>query len=332
MSNTAEVISIKPSQKQKKWRIERAQAEARAELKIFKRDFFEHLPHEICNVLDSLIWRWRSYDWFEDAWNEYRKQVLDAAENGGKIKVPGSVFNKYINDQVKKNFEQEEEMLLCHEDLLLEDYLAHSGIKGMHWGIRRYQNSDGTLTEEGKRRYLKGYNDSIKKTDTIETKIKTLDKKNFKDEKDYEKALNKLKQERKESKATTKSIEKNSEHYFNEEKWQKDIAEQYGEQKTILLEGKNITDIIANRLGPKTYSKKINNNDYSKMSDDELRKKINRMSLEKQYAELHGDNKYVMSGRELSREIIQSTGAVLGIAASGVTIALMLQKLFNRGA
>lgn len=31
-------------------------------------------------------------------------------------------------------------------------YLAHHGILGMHWGIRRYQNRDGTLTEAGKRR------------------------------------------------------------------------------------------------------------------------------------------------------------------------------------
>jgi hypothetical protein len=33
--------------------------------------------------------------------------------------------------------------------------LQHWGIKGMKWGVRRYQNSDGTLTDAGKRRYAK---------------------------------------------------------------------------------------------------------------------------------------------------------------------------------
>lgn len=30
------------------------------------------------------------------------------------------------------------------------DYLAHHGIKGQKWGVRRYQNPDGTLTSEGR--------------------------------------------------------------------------------------------------------------------------------------------------------------------------------------
>ena len=33
--------------------------------------------------------------------------------------------------------------------------LYHSGIKGMKWGIRRFQNEDGSLTEAGKKRYGK---------------------------------------------------------------------------------------------------------------------------------------------------------------------------------
>lgn len=42
-----------------------------------------------------------------------------------------------------------------------ESYLAHWGIKGMKWGIRRFRNKDGSLTPAGKNRY---YDDEGKST------------------------------------------------------------------------------------------------------------------------------------------------------------------------
>lgn len=35
----------------------------------------------------------------------------------------------------------------------MSDYISHFGVKGMKWGIRRYQNRDGSLTPEGRKRY-----------------------------------------------------------------------------------------------------------------------------------------------------------------------------------
>lgn len=34
-----------------------------------------------------------------------------------------------------------------------EDYLEHHGIKGQKWGVRKYQNEDGSYTQAGKERY-----------------------------------------------------------------------------------------------------------------------------------------------------------------------------------
>lgn len=53
----------------------------------------------------------------------------------------------------------------------MSDYIYHHGIKGQRWGIRRYQNPDGSLTAAGKRRYAKLETQSAR----IEAEKKRLD-------------------------------------------------------------------------------------------------------------------------------------------------------------
>ncbi len=62
-----------------------------------------------------------------------------------------------------------------------EEYIAHHGIKGQKWGVRRFQNEDGSLTEEGKKRYYNGSGNMTKEGKEAFNEIEKL-----KDENDKE--------------------------------------------------------------------------------------------------------------------------------------------------
>lgn len=59
--------------------------------------------------------------------------------------------------------------------------LRHHGIKGQKWGVRRFQNSDGSLTAAGRKRYSDGssaedYQNAIKKTKAAGESVENIRK------------------------------------------------------------------------------------------------------------------------------------------------------------
>lgn len=66
--------------------------------------------------------------------------VLDIAEFNNELQEDRT--NMRLESNVNKR-------VLSHSI----DELYHHGVKGMHWGVRRYQNEDGSLTAAGRRRY-----------------------------------------------------------------------------------------------------------------------------------------------------------------------------------
>lgn len=123
-------------------------------------DFLMNLSPVIRDVLDTLRWKYQDRSWFNKAWEEYRSEVLNAGLNG-KFKMPKEIFGPYVSEEVKKSLEKMEKAsdmpVAVHDGFDseedVESFLEHHGIKGQKWGVRRYQNEDGTLTEAGKVRY-----------------------------------------------------------------------------------------------------------------------------------------------------------------------------------
>lgn len=61
-------------------------------------------------------------------------------------------------------------------DHVREDELQHHGVKGMKWGVRRYQNKDGSITPAGKKRYSSEHGDFYKKKDDYRLAKKAYNK------------------------------------------------------------------------------------------------------------------------------------------------------------
>ena len=161
--------------------------------------------------------------------------------------------------------------------------LAHAGVKGMRWGVRRYQNKDGSLTPAGKQRYNR---------DVQENNAKKKDNRIVIDGPD---ANRWVKEDVKRAKGVVDS------------------------SNDMVRELKSINNNT--RSKPKRQTM-----DLSKMTDQEMRSKINRAMLEKQYNDMFAPQK-TSKGRECATKILETTGTVLAIGSSALGIALAVKEL-----
>lgn len=88
----------------------------------------------------------------------------------------------------------------------MDDVLIHYGVLGMKWGVRRYQNKDGSLTSAGKKRYSN--NDNIK--EALQKNTEEPKKKSVKDMSDEElrREVNRMQLEQNYLRMTGQNIEK----------------------------------------------------------------------------------------------------------------------------
>ena len=138
------------------------------------------------------------------------------------------------------------------EEVCLNNELYHHGIKNMKWGIRRFQNKDGSLTPAGKKRY-----------DKEVAKLKA-EKKKLRNEISVQKKADKLKQLEKERdalKAQSKNLKKNSKTTTQEDKQ----AETIEQKRERLLKSTDAKELYENR---------------ALLTKNELDERINRIDTE----------------------------------------------------
>ena len=228
----------------------------------------------------------------------------------------------------------------------MADYvLVHHGIKGQKWGIRRFQNSDGTLTDAGRSRYGTGNPNGGIKIDTAKLiadsskggagrsranvgEVMPFGKRKYVDkdgnlteagEKRYAREIQKNNQ-----KAKDKRV-KDVEDLKDPNKW---VGDDLKSTKEI-LESTNKTLNEAQKLNAKRKDPKTERLDLSKMTDKELQDKINRERLERQYNEMFNEPQ-VNKGRERVEKIIDTTGTVIGIVGGIVGIAVGVNELMGK--
>ena len=68
----------------------------------------------------------------------------------------------------------------------MNDYLAHYGIHGQKWGIRRFQNPDGSLTSEGREHYKSKYERLESKREKLQRTVAKKHEKTMKAQHKYD--------------------------------------------------------------------------------------------------------------------------------------------------
>lgn len=99
--------------------------------------------------------------------------------------------------------------------------------------------------------------------------------------------------------------------------------------RRVAREGSSVANASAEglrKVGSSRMSKK-RTSDMKNMSDKELRDKINRMNMEQQYSRMVSSESKVNRGRDFAVNSLQIAGAVLGVGASAMTIAISIREM-----
>lgn len=207
---------------------------------------------------------------------------------------------------------------------MYETELYHHGIKGQRWGVRRFQNKDGSLTRLGQKRVDKQARAAAKELEkraargqySLDTKFESISGgKSIKPKRRSGLGAAAALAGAVGGAATLGKALRDAPEFTTSKKGNKEYT--IGKVKPILDSSKSLTDTLASRSknSAEAYGKKkAGQMDLSNASDKELQEYVNRYRLEKQFREITAEQ--YNSGRNKTMEMLETIGTVAGVAAS----------------